>query len=534
MSLEPESRSPFGRPLTLVDRSRTADGVDAELGHFRGDVFAFVEEVDPVTGAVVKARTGRLQPRNWHYVESDDPLFVDLPDLKDKRFGLSLVAEDQHAFDGFTLDPEPDAANPFGNDWGFDQKSTRIIDYDDPKGRAALLAQLVKVVDDLRGEYVPAIPIGPEVMGAGTFLGTGPDPDAASGSALASSPDFGPSNTAGVAAAGYTWDGQRTGLLSTLLHPINPDDILGAGREGTECGIQGLRRIAHFEWGPKHGSLHLDKTDLVAEPGGHGPIFPASLRHWPAVANNPGLHETGQWAPWYRATFFVPEEGNPGGPIVEPPMPPRSELEPPDGVPSGSATGTPVILAMPGSANGMSPAVDNVLDPSLYGQMVFAVGQGPDGDRTVVMVAQGDEAGADWGMTLPTETWVGVDVEDEPQIKFGHGGPTIGARADGSLAIDGGMVIGDEVTGLTVTPTGLGFFGAKPVPQTFVAELDERGMALIPSARYSLSNESRFRRLVVGKLNEMTRALQDYGLLGAVPGGVEVGEEFSVTSERRR
>src|SRR5262249_54910321 len=134
-------------PLIVRDASLGTDAA-RELGWKNGLVVGIVDEADPDCGVPTKVRSGLLEPRNWH--ESELAAFSDdLPELKDRRYGVSLIADHEHDFPGWKLDE--DEKSPFLDDWFYDpalkaiQKSTRIVDSLDPKGRTALLAQLVKV-----------------------------------------------------------------------------------------------------------------------------------------------------------------------------------------------------------------------------------------------------------------------------------------------------------------------------------------------------------------------------------------------------
>src|SRR2546430_9504851 len=69
-----------------------------------------VDLADVDTGMPTKVRSGFLEPRNWHESELA-PFSADLPALKDRRYGVSLIADHEHDFPNWALE---------------DRKSTRL------------------------------------------------------------------------------------------------------------------------------------------------------------------------------------------------------------------------------------------------------------------------------------------------------------------------------------------------------------------------------------------------------------------------
>jgi len=300
-----EGAGDLTRPLILRDASKGTDE-PAELGWFNSLIVGVVDVADGATGMPTKVRSGFLEPRNWH--ESELAAFSpDLPDLKDRRYAVSLIADHEHDFPKWALDQ--DTKSPFLDDWFYDQagdriqKSTRIVDEKDPKGRTALLAQLVKVIDDHNQQYTPALVMGRDV------------------------------GNHDLAAAGYVWDNQKnfSGLLDTFFETRH-SDAYGAGREGTPYGILSERTDAHFDWPGsfEHGRIHFQRIDLSQVPVG-GIKYKCSLGFDPTVANVDSElgKESGQWRPWYHCVDGPekdprkpPPPGDPGQPPPPPPEPP--------------------------------------------------------------------------------------------------------------------------------------------------------------------------------------------------------------------
>jgi len=374
---EAEGAGDLTRLLTLRDASRGTDEA-SELGWLNALVVGIVETADPDAGIPTKVRSGNLEPRNWH--ESELPPFSpDLPELKDRRYGVSLVADHEHDFPGWALDT--DLTSPFLDDWFYDpiaqaiQKSTRIVDYKDPKGRTSLLAQLVKVTDDHLGEYTSAIVMGRDV------------------------------GVHDIAAAGYVWDDQHgapfNGLLDTFWITRHAD-AQGAGREGTPYGILSERTDAHFDWPnkPEHGRIKFVRTD-VSGLQERKPLYKAALGFDPSVANQDSElgKESGQWRPIYHCVDR-PERPPPtltDGPGIAPqpdpvPLPPakagvlvgldelkrllENEVEARTPPPGGSTDG--LILALP-LAN-TPPLSDGLVED---GAGYLAISQSEDGSRAL-------------------------------------------------------------------------------------------------------------------------------------------------------
>jgi hypothetical protein len=401
---ECEGAGDLTRLLTLRDASRGTDEA-SELGWLNALVVGIVETADPDTGIPTKVRSGNLEPRNWH--ESELPPFSpDLPELKDRRYGVSLVADHEHDFPGWALDTDP--TSPFLDDWFYDplaqaiQKSTRIVDYKDPKGRTSLLAQLVKVIDDHLGEYTSAIVMGRNV-GVHEF-----------------------------AAAGYVWDNNEdfNGLLDTFWITRHAD-AQGAGREGTPYGILSERTDAHFDWPnkPEHGRIKFVRTD-VSGLQERKPLYKAALGFDPSVAGQDSElgKESGQWRPYYHCVDR-PERPPPtittDGPGIAPqpppvPLPPakpgvlvgldelrrllQNEIEARTPPPGG---GDGLILALPlTNAPPLSAGLDE--DGSGY----LAISQNPDGRRAIWVDSRrlaAPEVGRFWEqvVTVPKEVPAG-------------------------------------------------------------------------------------------------------------------------------
>jgi hypothetical protein len=277
MSFQSEGSGEDSRALHLRDASKSNAGIpeSSELGSFKSLVVGYVDTV--VNALITAERQARLQPRNWHYSEAPPPL-ANLPNVKDQRASVCLIADHEHDFPGWALDKGE--KSPHLDDWFYDaaanaiQKSTRIVDYLDPKGRTALLAQLVKVIDDHLGEYTTAIVMGRNV------------------------------GNHEVAAAGYVWDNDKNfnGLLDTFFETRHAD-AQGAGREGTPYGILSERTDAHFDWPnmPEHGRIKFQRIDLSGVPEGIVK-YKCTLGFDPSVANQDSeiQKESGQWRPWYH------------------------------------------------------------------------------------------------------------------------------------------------------------------------------------------------------------------------------------------
>lgn len=314
MSFQSEGSGESGRAIFLTDASKSNAGISEkdELGGFKSLVVGFIDTVD--NGLIAKERQARLQPRNWHYMEGPPPI-AELPNVKDRRAAISLIADHEHDFPGWALDPSEKSA--LLDDWFYDaaldalQKSTRIVDYKDPKGRAALLAQLVKVIDDHNQQYTAALVMGRDVGNHAT------------------------------AAAGYVWDNQRNfnGLLDTFWITRHTD-AYGAGREQTPFGILSERTDAHFDWpnSAEHGRIKFQRLDLSGVPVG-GVKYKSSLGWDPTVANEDSElgKENGQWRPWYHCIDSPERDPKrpppPGDPPYIPPPPPPDPNPPSPGMP---------------------------------------------------------------------------------------------------------------------------------------------------------------------------------------------------------
>ncbi len=401
-----EGAGDLTRPLLLRDASQGTDE-PKELGAFNALVVGIVDLADKDSGIPTKVRSGFLEPRNWH--ESELAAFSpDLPELKDRRYGVALVSDHEHDFPNWKLDQ--DAKSPYLDDWFYDkalegvQKSTRIVDYKDPKGRTALLAQLVKVTDDHRQQYTAAL-----VMGRDT-------------------------GNHDLAAAGYVWDEGKlyNGLLDTFWITRH-QDAYGAGREGTPWGILSERTDAHFDWpgSGEHGRIKFERLDLSKIPVGKIK-YKCSLGFDPTVANVDSelLKESGQWRPWYHCIDSPekdprkppappqdpgkppppPEPPSPGMPVVPdppPPLVPHEDLivgldelrkllaqDAAARTPSPAPEGEGRIVALPLSHS--PPLTDYVLDPT---QGYLAISEEQDGSRTLWIDSRRREApevGAFW------------------------------------------------------------------------------------------------------------------------------------------
>jgi hypothetical protein len=281
----PSGSGDSAKPIYLRDSSRGSEGQKDELGRFGSVVVGIVVKTDD-GGFVLETRDGRLQPRNWHESEGP-PISEEYPSLKDRRYSVALIADHQNGF-GDVLYPSDDA-NPFKNDWPFDQKSTRIVDGSDPKGKAALFAQLCRVIDDLNDQYTAAIPFK-RVSGS----------------------DKDPSHD--LVATGYLYDADQkvAGLLDRVF-TVNPADEEGKGRDGTVVAALSLRHdaiITHVASGSgnsdgdAHGPIAFDSTDVVA-------LADSSTISGATEYKGKVKWDSGQklWVP----TFFVPSGGGGGG-----------------------------------------------------------------------------------------------------------------------------------------------------------------------------------------------------------------------------
>lgn len=400
--LEGQGSGDHSRQFVLRDFSVGAHE-DDELGHYHADVFGFVEEVDDdATGLATKVYGALPQPRNWLRHESTDPI-LGSEGLVDRRASVALIADDLHAYE-FELDPE---GNPLVNDWDFEQRSTRIVDYNsedaDGRGRAALLSQLVKVVDDHTQQYAPALVLG----------------------------RVHPAERGGVVGAGLVYDDAAHGPFNALLDTFwttNPEDVFGFGRESTPFGILGMRHDAHVEMedAEHHGRIRFEPVELdgYSEPAGWPLKFKSELRSDKSTANSYSSngHEANEWRPFYEATFFVPEIPPP--PITDGPGVP---VYPPDdpGVPV-PGDGTGVTLALPL----MDPVAPNT-PPTDDGFGYLGLAENADGN-VQIYVARGGATG-----------W--VDLCEQCCDGCGGGGTTtFELGGDGS---DGGTTIVDGSSG---------------------------------------------------------------------------------------
>lgn len=348
-----------------------------ELGHFAAHQWAEISAYDEDAAVPAETRAAYLQPRNWHLIESETPLFAATPQLKDRRVGVALISDHEHPFDG-AQSTEQQPPNPFGFDWPFPQRSTRVIDYRDP-GRAALLASGWKVIDDLAGTYSLAIPHGPSVEAGGRDAtgppNTGGDATGATQGGAGDTFASRASGGGGRLALGYTWDGLRAGLLATLLSNINPQDVTGGGREGTECGVLGLRRDHHIEGEAHHGALHIREDDDITALPELSPFMPR-VKTWLAPDTSVAGYasaspsEDVQWRPF--AVMPIVSEGRPTGiPIPGPGTP---------GTPGGpTGPGTPGVpqqrwFRIPGSSLG--PRAGPVTYRLRPGESIVAAGGG--------------------------------------------------------------------------------------------------------------------------------------------------------------
>lgn len=392
------------RVLILRDSSKGEQEKD-ELGQFLASVAAVVLETDTDHPEIVtESRTGFFQPKNWHHSTSTKPLNPDLPNLKDQRLSVALIADHQHKFawSGTSFDE----VNFLVGDHPFEQKSTRIVDYNPDhlgQSRSALLSQLVKVTDDHRQEYTAALVLGRSQ----------------------------PADEGGVVAAGYVHallahDTPYNGLLDTVFK-ANPADQEGTGREGTPYGILGVRHDAHFELDDDihHGRIRFEGTELTgySEPSGWPLKFKAEMRSDTSTANShsDNKHENNEWRPFYEATFFVPEippppiTDGPGTPVYPPGDP---------GVPV-PGDGTGVVIALP-----LMDALAPNTPPTDDGFGYLGLAENADGN-VQIYVARG--GATDW-----------VDLCAQCCDGCGGGTTTFEWGGDGS---DGGTTIVDGSSG---------------------------------------------------------------------------------------
>lgn len=294
----PSGSSDFSRVLIVRDASSGTSEGPSELGAFNQIIFAIVDAVDE-DGIPTKVRHGQPQPRNFHELVKGT---LGSFGVRDRRIDLALIVDHENDFSGFSLDQDP--KSPFHDDWFWDGEkvngSTRIVNMKDPKGRTALLSQLLIVKDDPRQEYSLALNLGPEV------------------------------GNHEKAAAGFIYDNEKDflGQLYTVF-TTNPADELGRGRENTPHGILGLKHDMHIEWpGAQHGRIKFanescaDYLEMPPKLGGGGEApsdsgetdepkvhyYKSKMMFDPTVANeDSGLkHESAQWRPVYHCVD-VPE-----------------------------------------------------------------------------------------------------------------------------------------------------------------------------------------------------------------------------------
>jgi len=117
LSFQSEGSGESGHALFLTDASKSNAGIPEkdELGSFKSLVVGFVDTV--ANGLIAKEVQAHLQPRNWHYTECPPP-FADLPNVKDRRAAVALIADHEHDFPGWALDPNNKSA--LLDDWFFD------------------------------------------------------------------------------------------------------------------------------------------------------------------------------------------------------------------------------------------------------------------------------------------------------------------------------------------------------------------------------------------------------------------------------
>lgn len=148
--------------------------------------------------------------------------------------------------------------------------------------------------------------------GAGPEPGSGtrprpPEPDTNARGSVAS----------GRPARGYTTDGRKHGLLSTMLAP--PSSISHAyfrGSEGTPIGPQGIRHDAHFTMAGLTGRVAFDSTDASTIAKGGGRVFKGVMRADTSRANvNTDVGgETAQWVPAVAVDAAIPPSTRPPPP----------------------------------------------------------------------------------------------------------------------------------------------------------------------------------------------------------------------------
>ncbi len=506
----------FDIPPLVADWTEDGTGLK-ELGRGRHTRYGIVREhfADGSYDYIDAYR----QPRNFHISEGDP--YPGAPNtMVERRMSHAIIAEDQNAFRGFVQGPKVGGSRtgvPFLNDWTHLQRSTRVVDYEDPKGRTALTAQGWKVIDDHRGEYSLAIPLGPVIVGGGTFLGSQQAPDEPSGTTT-NSQQFDPNpGGSGFAGAGLIWDGLRNGLTSTFFATVNPNNVYAAGREGTEYGVLSARRDAQLiDWAAidQYGSLHSRDHDLTNIPDVEGFLLKGWLGFDPTVRGYADAlgKENCQWRPICPDPFHPPpdetvENGTPGTPVTPGtpliPNPGGDRPTPHGGGPSGNGklgggptTGGGGTQAPPGPtpvgfdifydgmkgwrlapvddvANsyeyniatrmGVGSLPDVTVDPQYsggrIGDAVVLLGQGPNADRSVWYVTQGDgTVDATWGMVLPSATQIGVNGANSPYLVIGEASQSPHYRL-GVNSVDGNFEIGSyDGAGAKTTGQQVEFF----------------------------------------------------------------------------
>lgn len=233
MTLRSDGDREIARPLVLVDRCTPDLGEDGELGAFESVTIGYTKTLG--AGALVtEVVTAKFQPRAFFFIKGKP---LGSSGLDDWRGAPTLVADHEHDPTGFG--PLQDPSFDLGHN--HENKSTRIVDYKNPKGRTTLAAQIIKVIDSLDGDFVPAI-----VMGR----------------------SFGVQEKA---SAGYVWDNEnnRCGLLDTVFI-TRDDEMYGSGREGTKSGILGVRTDKHYvmpeSQGGWHGALWISNLYNLGDP----------------------------------------------------------------------------------------------------------------------------------------------------------------------------------------------------------------------------------------------------------------------------
>lgn len=252
----------LARVIMVRDNSRAACGIPEkdELGEYKSVLLGFVEKVD-FRGLITETTQLRPQPRNWHELVKDD-IEVEGVKIPDRRADIALIVDHQNEFPYWRMDDNP--SSPYLDDWfsapfggGLTgprvNGSTRFVDNKDPKGRTALLAQLIIIKDDPLQQYSPALNLGPHV------------------------------GEHELAGAGFVFDPSKDflGKLSTFW-TTNHQDEEGKGREKTPHGYLGMRHDAHIEMpGTDHGRLHIardpcdDYDEMPKKFGGAGGSAPS-------------------------------------------------------------------------------------------------------------------------------------------------------------------------------------------------------------------------------------------------------------------